>query len=130
MMKFGSTERIGIAMSNVAPLPTVQPRITGETPRADLVRWVISIHIFMVIFSLTLTLADRGLLVNNEISMFFYPTTQLPWILPSLAIPLCPLFLLVEIVRQRVACRSAVLGGIAEALLCVTHLMVLLPASS
>jgi hypothetical protein len=122
--------RSGIAMTNVTPLPAEQPRITGGTPPADRVRWIVSIHLIGITGCLVFVLAGSGLLVNEWVSRLFSPSSQLPWLLFCLPLFLCPLWLLVEIVGRRVTGRSAVLALIAESLLVFTHLHVLLPAVS
>ena len=118
----------GMAMTNVAPLPDEHPRITGGSPRTDRVRWIVSIHIISIAVCLMFVLADRGLLVNEAVSRLCYPTSQLPWLLFCLPFFLCPLWLLVEIALRNVTLPSAVLGIIADTLLCMTQLQVLLPA--
>ncbi len=117
-------------MTTDLPAHSEQPVNSAVTPRKDRVRWILAIHIISIAVCLMLVLADRGLLVNQRVSQFFYPTSQLPWMLFCLPVLLCPLWLLVEIVRGRVTGLSAVLAVIAEMLLCVTHLQVLQPAVS
>lgn len=113
-----------------ADLPPLneQPANSAVAPRKDRVRWIVAIHIIGIAGCLMFTLADRGVLVNERVSQFFYPSSQLPGLLFCLPLLLCPLWLLIEIVLQRVTGRSAVLAVIAETLLCWTHLQVLLPA--
>ncbi len=112
------------------PQPGGEPAGSGTGPGKDRVRWIVAIHLVGVVFCLMLTLADRGLLVNERVSRLFYPTAQWPFLLSLLPLPICPLLLLVEIARQRVSCGSAVLGIIAELLLCISHLAVFGPAVS
>ncbi len=128
-MAFKSNHR-GIAMTTDLPSHNEQPVNSAVAPRKDRVRWIVAIHLVGVVFCLMLTLADRGLLINERVSLFFYPTAQWPFLLSLLPLPICPLLLLVEIAQQRVSCGSAVLGIIAEMLLCITHLAVFGPAVS
>ena len=115
-------------MTIVTPTTTEAPVIIPDPPVRDRVRWIVSIHIISIAACLMFVLADRGLLINRGISSFFDDAGQFPSILCCLPIYLCPLWLLVEIVRRRVTGRSAVLAVIAETLLCWTHWTVLLPA--
>ncbi len=103
----------------------VTPAICSPSRR---IRWIVYFHLASVAFCLALTLADRGLLVNHRISRLFYATAEWPFLVGLLALPICPLLMFFELVRTASTRRTVILAVSAEALLCMAHAYVLLPA--
>ncbi len=104
------------------------PVSTVVAPRKDRVRWIVAIHLVGVVFCLMFTLADRQALVNVRVSNFFLDTAGVPFVLSLLALFVCPLWMLCECFRSGMSRHSAILGLIAEVLLCLAQIQVLLPS--
>lgn len=115
-------------MTTDLPFHNEQPVNSAVAPRKDRVRWIVAFHLVGVVVCLMLTLADSGLLFNHQVSRWFYATAEWPFLLGLLTLPVCPLMMLCEIVRDGVKPRSKVLGVIAEILLRVAQVFVLLPS--
>ena len=118
----------GTAVTTDLPPHNDVPVNTVVAPRKDRVRWIVAIHLIGVIICLMLTLADLGVLVNSRVSNLFFTIAGVPIWLSLLALPACPLLMLIEIARIDANRRSAVLGIIAEILLCLAQIQVLLPS--
>ena len=111
---------------------TPSSSMTGLSPPGppvrDPVRWVIYTHLVSVIYCTIHSLAGSGLLINDQISQLFNPTAEYPVILGLIALPCCPLFLIAVLIKNPISKRVTVTALVAEALLCLAHVFVLLPA--
>ena len=107
-----------------------QPVATVIRLSGNRIRWIIYFHLTSVAYCLALTLADSGLLVTPRISSFFYANAEWPYLVGLVALPVCPLLVLKELIQEDIYRRTAVPAVIAEILLCMAHLIVLLPAVS
>jgi hypothetical protein len=92
------------------------------------VRRIVFSHVAAVAICLGMTLANSGLLINREISRFYYDYIGILVFASLLAWVVCPVLLLVAWARKRVPNEDATLGVIAESLLCVAQHFVLIPA--
>lgn len=106
-----------------------KPPVPVQTGEA-IVRRVIYCHLVAAAVCLSLSLADRGLLVNHAV-LNFVEQYLFGFILPAImAWLICPVVLLITLACFPVSKPTCVMGVIAEVLLCVTHLYVLQPLVS
>jgi len=91
------------------------------------IRSIIFIHLVAVGVCLGFTLADRRLLINPPVSQLFEIYGVLLFFPAVLSWCVCPLLLIIILMRPGISARTRVLSAVAETLLCVVQIYVLLP---
>jgi hypothetical protein len=92
------------------------------------IRSIIFTHLIAVGVCLGFTLADRRLLISPRVSQLFVKYGVLLFFPAVLSWWVCPLLLIIILMRPGISVKTRVLSVAAETLLCVLQIYVLLPA--
>ncbi len=101
---------------------------TDAPPRDFYLRFWVFAHLLAVVLCYALSLSDRGLLINHDVSRRLFPILEV-LVYPAIAAWfVCPIAVGIVLTRRRVSDQSRVIALFAEFMLCIAQCAGLLPA--
>ena len=111
-----------------SPFSPPQTMPTPEAPSGSRLRWVVFLHLVAVVCCACFSLADRRLLINREVADFYLYYGEILLVPALMAWFVCPVVVLLLLARRGTSGSTRLFAILAEGMLCVSQMLVLLPA--